>query len=121
MSLTLELPADVLADLDAEAASNGTSPESIVTNVLRNHFATARNPVPDRAETLDERKVRFAEDEAAYQEWWDAHTPEDQQALNAKWERSSLSADAGRHSLAEVVFARIRAKHAPSQQEAAHK
>lgn len=97
MSLTLELPADILAELNAEVASRGTSPKSI------------------HAETLAERKARFAEDEAAYREWWDSQSPEEQRALNAKWEASSLATEQGRHVSGEVLFARLRARHASVQ------
>jgi len=116
MALTLELPADLLADLNAEAAYIGTSPEAYVETLLQSHFATDKLFVPSvRKETREETAARIAADEAAYNEWWEAQSPEEQERLNAKWEASSRAADEGRHYPADVVFARIRAKYATHQ------
>jgi plasmid stability protein len=123
MSLTLELPADVLADLDAEAASHGTSPESIVTTVLRNHFSVAKNTastfVKDVSEDRTQEAVvaRFTDDLAWEVAWWNSLSDTEREEYNEREREAfeaagaeSLSGYSGRTS--QEVAARIRTRYA---------
>ncbi len=123
MSLALELPADVLAELDAEAVSQGTSPESIITTMLRNHFATADNAAPTFAEgkppaaTPEAITTRFADDLAWEGAWWNTLSESERDEYNRRERDAFDAAEAqmasGRrgHTTPEVAE-RIRARYA---------
>ena len=123
MSLALELPADVLAELDAEAISQDTSPESIITIMLRNHFAAARNSAPTFAEgtpptaTPEAITNRFADDLAWEGAWWNTLSESERDEYNRQ-ERDALDAAeaqsaSGRHDLTtQEVADRVRARYA---------
>ena len=109
MARTFELSADVLDDLDAAAMRDGTSPDSYLSAIVRNYFATAPNPAP---KTVAEQQARIDENAAEYQRWWNALSTDEQRAFEEKWDHSAALAEQGRTVPAAQVFARLRARHA---------
>lgn len=68
MTITLELPADIEAELQAVAARQGVNPQQIVMDALASRLRDAAAPVPHlpqaEAELLQQINLGFAE------QWW---------------------------------------------------
>lgn len=123
MAITLELPADLLADLNAEAAHTGEPPETIAAIALRRYFAvgddappTFGDPTPEN-ETPEQIQARFADDLAWEIAWWSSLGDSEREYYNERENRAfeaaaAQVAEGRRGRTTQEVKERIRARYA---------